>query len=137
MHKAMMTGLAYARGDLVFLTDSDLEEAPELLETFYERLRTTEADVVFGVQRAYYALCAAKAAVTAARQNLELAQSDFDAVQQRLKLGLATEPALIRAIATPATPSHSALVIAVIALLLSSHHVLASPRMLTEVSRTG
>ncbi len=54
-------------------------------------------DVVFGVQRAYYALCAAKAAVTAARQNLELAQSDFDAVQQRLNLGLATEPALLLA----------------------------------------
>ncbi len=54
-------------------------------------------DVVFGVQRAYYALCAAKAAVTAARQNLELAQSDFDAVQQRLNLGLATQPALLLA----------------------------------------
>jgi outer membrane protein len=54
-------------------------------------------DVVFAVQRAYYALCAAKAAVTASRQNLELAQSDFDAVQQRLNLGLATEPALLLA----------------------------------------
>ena len=54
-------------------------------------------DVVFGVQRAYYALCAAKAAVTAARQNLELARSDFDAVQQRLNLGLATQPALLLA----------------------------------------
>jgi len=54
-------------------------------------------DVVFAVQRAYYALCAAKAAVAAARQNLELAQSDFDAVQQRLNLGLATEPALLLA----------------------------------------
>ena len=52
-------------------------------------------DVVFAVQRAYYALCAAKAAVTAARQNLELAQSDFDAVRQRVDLGLATEPALL------------------------------------------
>ncbi len=52
-------------------------------------------DVVFAVQRAYYALCAAKAAVTAARQNLELARSDFDAVQQRVNLGLATEPALL------------------------------------------
>ena len=31
-HKAMMTGLAHARGDLVFLLDSDLEEEPELLE---------------------------------------------------------------------------------------------------------
>ena len=54
-------------------------------------------DVVFAVQRAYYALCAAKAAVTAARQNLELAQSDFDAVRQRVDLGLATEPALLLA----------------------------------------
>lgn len=54
-------------------------------------------DVVFAVQRAYYALCAAQAAVTAARHNLKLAQSDFDAVRQRLKLGLATEPALLLA----------------------------------------
>ena len=54
-------------------------------------------DVVFAVQRAYYALCAAKGAVIAARQNLELAQSDFQAVQQRLNLGLATEPALLLA----------------------------------------
>jgi len=27
-HKAMMTGLAHAKGDLVFLIDSDLEEEP-------------------------------------------------------------------------------------------------------------
>src|SRR6266498_3016010 len=49
-HKAMMTGLAHARGDLVFLLDSDLEEEPELLNTFYEKLQQTGADVVFGVQ---------------------------------------------------------------------------------------
>lgn len=49
-HKAMMTGLAHARGDLVFLLDSDLEEEPELLKTFHEELRRTGADVVFGVQ---------------------------------------------------------------------------------------
>src|SRR3989304_393804 len=30
-HKAMMTGLAHAKGDLVFLLDSDLEEDPGLL----------------------------------------------------------------------------------------------------------
>lgn len=54
-------------------------------------------DVVFSVQRAYYALCAAKAAVTAARQNLALARSDFEAVRQRLNLGLATEPQLLLA----------------------------------------
>ena len=50
-HKAMMTGLAHARGDMVFLLDSDLEEEPELLHTFYEKLQQTGADVVFGVQQ--------------------------------------------------------------------------------------
>jgi putative glycosyltransferase len=50
-HKAIMTGLAHAGGDLVFLVDSDLEEEPELLEMFYLRLRETNADVVFGVQQ--------------------------------------------------------------------------------------
>jgi len=30
-HEAMMTGLARAKGDLVFLIDCDLEEEPELL----------------------------------------------------------------------------------------------------------
>ena len=50
-HKAMMTGLAHARGDVVFLLDSDLEEEPELLNTFYEKLQQTGADVVFGVQQ--------------------------------------------------------------------------------------
>jgi putative glycosyltransferase len=49
-HKAMMTGLAEARGDLVFLIDSDLEEAPELLIEFSEALRDGRADVVYGVQ---------------------------------------------------------------------------------------
>ncbi|HKP37570.1 MAG TPA: glycosyltransferase family 2 protein [Pyrinomonadaceae bacterium] len=50
-HKAIMTGLAHARGELVFLLDDDLEEAPELLKTFYESLQSNEADVIFGVQR--------------------------------------------------------------------------------------
>jgi putative glycosyltransferase len=50
-HKAMMTGLSHARGELIFLVDCDLEEEPELLETFYERLKATAADVVFGVQQ--------------------------------------------------------------------------------------
>src|SRR6185369_7927415 len=50
-HKAIMTGLAHARGDLVFLLDSDLEEEPELLPVFHEALITNKADVVFGVQQ--------------------------------------------------------------------------------------
>jgi putative glycosyltransferase len=51
-HKAIMTGLAKARGDLVFLMDSDLEEPPELLESFWEEFHRTDVDVVYGVQTA-------------------------------------------------------------------------------------
>lgn len=51
-HKAMMTGIAHAKGDLVFLLDCDLEEDPELLERFYEELTNSNADVVYGVQQA-------------------------------------------------------------------------------------
>lgn len=49
-HKAMMTGLEHARGDLIFLIDCDLEIAPELLGQFYVELRHSSADVVYGVQ---------------------------------------------------------------------------------------
>ncbi|PZW94593.1 putative glycosyltransferase [Pseudomonas sp. 478] len=49
-HKAMMTGLAHARGDEVFLIDSDLEEPPECLLTFSEQMHGENCDVVFGVQ---------------------------------------------------------------------------------------
>ena len=50
-HKAMMTGIAHAEGDLIFLLDCDLEEDPELLETFHDELSNSNADVVYGVQR--------------------------------------------------------------------------------------
>jgi len=50
-HKAMMTGLAHAKGALVFLIDSDLEQEPELLGKFYDELRKSDADVVYGVQQ--------------------------------------------------------------------------------------
>ena len=49
-HKAMMTGLEHARGDLVFLLDSDLEEEPEWIGEFHRTLREEHADVVYGVQ---------------------------------------------------------------------------------------
>lgn len=49
-HKAMMTGLEHARGDVVFLIDCDLEEPPEVLGEFYSKLRENHADVVYGVQ---------------------------------------------------------------------------------------
>lgn len=51
-HRAMMTGLAYARGELIFLIDSDLEERPEWLLPFLSQLRNDGCDVVYGVQRA-------------------------------------------------------------------------------------
>jgi putative glycosyltransferase len=50
-HKAMMTGLDYAHGDLVFLIDSDLEEDPQWLGSFLEQLENDQADVVYGVQK--------------------------------------------------------------------------------------
>ena len=50
-HKAMMTGLAHAAGELVFLIDSDLEEDPEWLCSFHDTLERERADVVYGVQR--------------------------------------------------------------------------------------
>ncbi len=49
-HKAMMTGLAHARGEQVFLIDSDLEEKPEWLLSFAEQMGREQADVVYGVQ---------------------------------------------------------------------------------------
>ncbi|MEE9543855.1 MAG: glycosyltransferase family 2 protein [Thermodesulfobacteriota bacterium] len=49
-HRAIMTGLAHARGKLVFLLDCDLEEDPELLDKFHRELKSSGADVVYGVQ---------------------------------------------------------------------------------------
>ncbi len=49
-HQAMMTGLKYSSGELVFLIDSDLEEEPEWLEKFLSELDSNQADVVYGVQ---------------------------------------------------------------------------------------
>lgn len=49
-HKAMQTGCMHASGDLVYLIDVDLEEAPEWLIPFEKQLRENECDVVYGVQ---------------------------------------------------------------------------------------
>lgn len=49
-HKAMMTGLAHAQGEHVFLIDSDLEEDPEWLSCFSEQMVRESCDVVYGVQ---------------------------------------------------------------------------------------
>ncbi|GAA4337555.1 glycosyltransferase family 2 protein [Variovorax defluvii] len=49
-HKAMMTGLASSRGELVFLIDSDLEEEPEWMGDFALQMEAQSCDVVYGVQ---------------------------------------------------------------------------------------
>jgi putative glycosyltransferase len=49
-HKAMMTGLAHAEGEQVFLIDSDLEEEPEFLLSFDVQMKSERCDVVYGVQ---------------------------------------------------------------------------------------
>lgn len=49
-HKAMITGLMHAKGQRVFLIDSDLEEEPEWLVLFSKVMDQHEADVVYGVQ---------------------------------------------------------------------------------------
>lgn len=49
-HKAIMTGLAHAKGDRVFLIDSDLEEEPEWLLPFADQMSDRKLDVVYGVQ---------------------------------------------------------------------------------------
>jgi len=51
-HRAIMTGLAYTTGDLVFLLDCDLEEEPETLPLFYNALvNDPAADAVYSVQQ--------------------------------------------------------------------------------------
>lgn len=49
-HKALMTGLAHAKGELCFMIDSDLEEDPNLLQRFFAEIESSNADVVFGYQ---------------------------------------------------------------------------------------
>ncbi|WP_295442939.1 glycosyltransferase family 2 protein [uncultured Thiodictyon sp.] len=49
-HQAMMAGIEHARGDLVFLIDSDLEEEPEWLLEFSEAMAAENADVIYGRQ---------------------------------------------------------------------------------------
>ena len=51
-HQAMTAGLAESKGEYVFLIDSDLEEEPEWLIDFpQEKMKSENADVVFGQQK--------------------------------------------------------------------------------------
>lgn len=49
-HKAVLAGLSYAKNDLTFIIDCDLEVRPGVLQRFLDTLRETDVDVVYGVQ---------------------------------------------------------------------------------------
>jgi len=49
-HYAIMAGLTYATGDLIFLIDCDLEIPPTQLPVFYKKFQEESCDVVFGIQ---------------------------------------------------------------------------------------
>lgn len=50
-HKSIMTGLAHAVGEFVFIIDIDLEEPPELIDSFWTQMQADKnLDVVYGVQ---------------------------------------------------------------------------------------
>jgi putative glycosyltransferase len=49
-YAAITAGLQNSRGEMVFLIDCDLEEQPEWLPRFTEKMIESGADVVFGVQ---------------------------------------------------------------------------------------
>lgn len=51
-HYAMQAGLRYARGDLVFLIDCDLEVSPLTLPQFKKKLDSSGSDMVYGYQEA-------------------------------------------------------------------------------------
>jgi len=49
-HYALVAGMKYAKGDLIFIIDCDLEVDPAILKTFYAELKTNNCDVVYGYQ---------------------------------------------------------------------------------------
>ena len=49
-HTAMLAGLRHTRGELVYLTDIDLEEQPEWLLDFWKDLHDSNSDMIYGVQ---------------------------------------------------------------------------------------
>jgi putative glycosyltransferase len=50
-HQAITAGLSESKGEYIFLIDSDLEEEPEWLSSFYNKLLVTRADVIYGQQK--------------------------------------------------------------------------------------
>ncbi|HEY2664458.1 MAG TPA: TolC family protein [Candidatus Binataceae bacterium] len=76
---------------------ADTETATEQLIAANLSFNRAMQNVIFAVQRSFYALAAAEASVIAAEQNLTLARTNLEAVDQRVSVGLATQPALLLA----------------------------------------
>lgn len=49
-HPALISGLREAKGDYIFLIDSDLEENPEWLVYFFKSLKKSDSEIVIGQQ---------------------------------------------------------------------------------------
>ena len=49
-HKAVKCGLDHASGDYIFLIDSDLDENPEWLEIFYQNIKNSDKELVYGYE---------------------------------------------------------------------------------------
>jgi hypothetical protein len=47
---ALMTGLAHTTGDLIFLSDSDLDEEPRAYDSISREVTAVDCEVVFGFQ---------------------------------------------------------------------------------------
>lgn len=50
-HRALLTGIKQARGERIFVIDSDLEEDPDWLTRFSAKMTESGADMVSGVQK--------------------------------------------------------------------------------------
>jgi putative glycosyltransferase len=49
-HYAAHAGLSYASGEYIFIIDCDLEVSPSVLKTFFEKISSSDADVIYGYQ---------------------------------------------------------------------------------------
>jgi len=49
-HYALFAGIASSRGDYVFLIDCDLEVSPKVVKDFYNEIKNSTHDVVYGYQ---------------------------------------------------------------------------------------
>jgi len=50
-HRALMTAFSFASGDMIYVTDVDLEEPMDFLRVCHERFLRGDCDVVFGYQK--------------------------------------------------------------------------------------